>query len=174
MNKFLYLILPLLFISCVKKIQPTVLGNVQGINLPTQESWNSTITFTDSGIVKAILYADNIQTPGGSTQKIMKGNIIIDLFDENGKHSSTITSERGKANEDTYDIEVEGNVIVTSDSGVVVRSEKMIWNQQRQRVISETNVHISSLTEIIRGIGFESDQYLRDYKVFQVSGITTK
>ncbi|MDA0987132.1 MAG: LPS export ABC transporter periplasmic protein LptC [Bacteroidetes bacterium] len=174
MKKIILFLVPFIFISCVKKIQPKVLGDEQSSSLPSQESWNSVVTFSDSGRVKAILHSDYIQTSEGSSKKNMKGNIVINLYDENGNHSSTITSNRGTADEETYYIEVEGNVIVTSNNGVVVKTEKMIWNQDRQIVMSETNVKITSSTEIINGVGFESDQFLRDYKVFKVSAISTR
>jgi LPS export ABC transporter protein LptC len=72
--------------------------------------------------------------------------------------------------ERTNNLEATGNVVVTSDSGVVVRSEKMKWDNAQQKIFSDEFVRITSPKEQLQGRGFESDQNLRNYKIFNVTG----
>ena len=156
--------------GCAEKIKPSVLGGVPGAALPTQESWNSTVTFTDSGVVKAVLKAGHISQYEGSKETSLDKGVHVDFFDEHGVHSSVLTSETGKVDETTNNLEAIGNVVVVSDSGVVVETEKLFWDNQRQLIHSEEFVTITSPKENLQGHGFESDQNLKNYKIFRVTG----
>jgi LPS export ABC transporter protein LptC len=156
--------------GCEEKIKPAALGGMSSASMPTQESWNTTVTFTDSGIVKAVLRAGHLAMFENSGTTILDSNVHVDFFDEFGKHSSVLTSRAGKVDERTNNLEAAGNVVVTSDSGVVVRSEKMKWDNAQQKIFSDEFVRITSPKEQLQGRGFESDQNLRNYKIFNVTG----
>jgi LPS export ABC transporter protein LptC len=156
--------------GCEDKIKPSVLGGVSSATLPSQESWNATITFTDSGVVKAILKAGHISAYEGTKQTSLDHGVHVDFFDEFGTHSSVLTSQTGKVDENTNNLEAIGNVVVVSDSGVVVETEKLFWNNQRQLIHSDEFVKITSPKENLQGHGFESDQNLKNYKIFRVTG----
>ena len=156
--------------GCEEKIKPSVLGGVSSTALPSQESWNTTVTFTDSGIVKAILKAGHISAYEATKQTMLDSGVHLDFFDEHGLHSSVLTSRSGKVNENTNNLEAIGNVVVVSDSGVVVETEKLFWDNQRQLIHSDEFVKITSPKENLQGHGFESDQNLKNYKIFRVTG----
>ena len=160
----------LLSYGCEEKIKPSVLGGVSGAAFPSQESWNTTVTFTDSGIVKAILKSGHISAFEGTKQTLLDSGVHVDFFDEHGVHSSVLTSHSGKVDENTNNLEAIGNVVVVSDSGVVVETEKLFWDNQRQLIHSDEFVKITSPKENLQGHGFESDQSLKNYKIFKVTG----
>ncbi len=156
--------------GCEEKIKPSVLDNLSNTVLPAQESWNSTVTFFDSGTVRAILKAGHISAYENSKQTLLDSGVHLDFFDEHGVHSSVLTSESGKADENSNNLEAIGNVVVTSDSGVVVRTQHMYWDNTRQKIYSDDFVRITSPKETLQGTGFESDQNLHNYRIFKVSG----
>ncbi|HTY10349.1 MAG TPA: LPS export ABC transporter periplasmic protein LptC [Bacteroidota bacterium] len=156
--------------GCEEKIKPSVLGGVSSAALPSQESWNTTVTFTDSGTVKAILKAGHIAALETTKQTLLDSGVHVDFFDEHGVHSSVLTSRTGKVDENTNDLEADGNVVVVSDSGVVVETEKLLWDNRRQLIHSDEFVTITSPKETLQGHGFESDQNLKNYKIFKVTG----
>lgn len=62
--KFVVLILSVLFLfpfCSSKRVKPSIDTNVSLEELPSQESWNSVITFSDSGKISAILYAGHLK-----------------------------------------------------------------------------------------------------------------
>ena len=162
----------ILFLSsgCEEKIKPSVLGGVSGSAFPSQESWNTTVRFTDSGTVKAILKAGHIADYEATKQTLLDSGVHVDFFDEHGVHSSVLTSRTGKVDENTNNLEADGNVVVVSDSGVVVETEKLFWDNRRQLIHSDEFVKITSPKETLQGHGFESDQSLKNYKIFKVTG----
>ena len=165
---FVFLI-PMLY-GCAEKIKPSALGGISSASLPAQESWNTTITFTDSGIVKAVVKAGHISAYEHTRITQLDSSVRVDFFDEKGNHSSVLTSRRAQVDEGTNNLEAIGNVIVKSDSGVIVETEKLFWDNPRERIHSQEFVRITSPKEKLQGIGFESDQQLRNYKIFKVSG----
>ena len=156
--------------GCEEKIKPAAVGGLSSASMPTQESWNTTVTFTDSGVVKAVLTTGHLAMFEHSRTTLLDSSVHVDFYDEHGKHSSVLTSHSGKVDEATNNLEAEGNVVVTSDSGVVVRTEKMKWDNVKQQILSDEFVRITSSKEQLQGRGFESDQNLRNYKVFHVTG----
>ena len=104
---------------------------------------------------------------------MIDSGVHLDFFDEKGNHSSVLTSRSGKVDQATNNLEAIGNVVVVSDSGVVVETERLFWDNARQLIHSEDFVKITSPKERLQGHGFESDQSLRNYKVFRVTGTAT-
>jgi LPS export ABC transporter protein LptC len=157
-------------LGCEEKVKPTVLSDVTSTQLPSQESWNSAITFSDSGIVKAIVHAGHIYSFDNTSVTHLDSGVIVDFYDELGHHTTTLTSKQGIVDEGTNNLEATGNVVVKSDSGTVVYTEKMYWNNQRQQIYSPEFVRIVSPKERLQGTGFESDHNLRNYRIFKVTG----
>ena len=156
--------------GCEEKVKPSVLSGVSGSQLPSQESWNSTISFSDSGIVKAIVKAGHIYAYDNSRITYMDSGVVVDFFDEFGRHTTVLTSRQGTVDEGTNNLEAIGNVVVKSDSGTVVYTEKMFWDNKRQLIHSPEFVRIVSPKERLQGTGFESDHNLRNYRIFKVTG----
>ncbi len=160
----------IIILGCEEKVKPSVLSGVSGNQLPAQESWNSTITFTDSGVVKAIVRAKHIYSFDDSKVTFLENDVKVDFYDDEGKHTTVLTADKGKVDEMTNNLEAIGNVIVKSDSGTIVRTEKMFWDNNRQLIHSPEFVRITSPKEDLQGTGFESDHNLRNYKIFKVTG----
>jgi len=77
----------------------------------------------------------------------------VDFLDEHGVHSSVLTSRTGKVDENTNNLEAIGNVVVVSDSGVVVETEKLFWDNRRQLIHSDEFVKITSPKKNCRDTG---------------------
>ena len=151
MRKYIPFLLLLLIVGCEDKLKPTVVP-VTG-QLPDQESWNSTIVFSDSGETRGILKA---------------GHLLV--FNNENKHTSYLTADSGIVDNNTNNLEAIRNVYVHSDSGTSMWTQKLFWNDHTQKVTSDVYVKIVSPKETIEGIGFESDRDLTNYRIFNVSG----
>ncbi|MER3524374.1 MAG: LPS export ABC transporter periplasmic protein LptC [Ignavibacteria bacterium] len=159
----------LLFTACEEKIKPSVVA-LPETELPTQESWNSTITFSDSARIKAILWAGHIARYASARLTLLSDSVRVDFFDADQRHTSLLTAQRGKVNDATQDFTAYGNVVVISDSGTTLRTDSLFWNNATRRILTQAFVDIVSPTEHIMGHGLASDQNLRNYKIFRVTG----
>lgn len=154
--------------SCEDKFKP--LQTTESTDdLPSQESWNSTVTFSDSGNVKAVLKAGHILVYSNKGFTLIDSGAVVDFY-KDGKIASTLTGRKGKINDKSKDIEIYDSVHVVNMEGSELKTQKLLWINLTQRVSSDEFVSIKTPAETIEGIGFESDQNLKNYKIFKVSG----
>lgn len=166
-----FLFLLIIFTACdEEKAKPTLSGYAAD-QLPTQESWNSNVTFSDSGRVRAILHAGHIRMFEEERYTLIDSGLVVDFYERSGNHSSVLTSKRGRVDDRKRDLEAFDNVVFRSDSGTVVETEYIFWDSELKKVRSDRFVTITSATERLQGYGFEADQGLKNYTVFgKVSG----
>jgi LPS export ABC transporter protein LptC len=166
----LLLVAALFLSSCEEKMKPAVTAVVTGEDLPSQESWNTKIIFSDSGKTKAVLHAGHIMVFDEKRYTLLDSNVVVDFFDRNEKHTSVLTARHGRVNDITHDFEAYDHVVVVSDSGTTLKSEELFWDNATQKIHTPAFVDIVSPTEHIQGHGLESDQSLKNYKILEVAG----
>jgi LPS export ABC transporter protein LptC len=163
------LILALGLLGCEAKVRPSIVP-LQTKNPPSQESWKSTVIFSDSARVSAILWAGHIAVYAEKEYTLLEDSIHVDLFDRSGNHTSVLTARRGKVDDRTRDFEAYENVVVTSDSGTTLKTDRLFWNDSESKIHTDAFVEIISSAEHIRGHGLVSDQSLKNYRIFRVTG----
>lgn len=168
--KTVLLMLCFVMSTCDHKVKPPVTGDIDPQALPDQESWNSRITFSDSGIVKAIVHATHIRLYEEKKETLLDSGIVVDFFNASGQHSSKLTADRGRVHDVTKDLEAYDNIRFVSDSGTVVVTDYLFWDNDQKKVRSDKFVTVTSPKERLQGYGFEADQNLKNYVIYRVSG----
>lgn len=175
MRKIIFLLFACLFFILVgcseEKLKPQIDLTISSEELPDQESNDAVITFTEEGKLKAILYSDNIKVLGEKKEKLLE-NMRIEFFDDNEIRTSVLTSLFGKIDDNTQDMFARDSVVAVSDSGVTLTTDELIWQNKSKKIVTDKFVRIVSDKEIIEGYGFESDQHLRNYTIFNITYIT--
>ncbi len=161
-----------LMVACDDKFKPSQ-TDVSLTDSPTQESWNSIVSFSDSGFTKAVLTAGHISVYSAKGYTLIDSNAKVDFY-KNGEKVSVLTGKKGKVDDKTKDIEIYDSVTVINTEGSELRTQKLLWNNKTQTVSSDVFVSIKTPNETIEGIGFESDQNLKNYKIYKVTGTFTK
>ncbi len=161
-------ILTLILSSCGDKFEPPKTHFKSG-EIPDQESWNSKVIFSDSGNVKAILYANHISVYNDKGYTLVDSGATVDFY-KDGMVVSTLTGKRGKVLDASKDIEIYDSVKVINKEGSILTTQKLHWDNKLQKVSSDVFVKIKTQKENIEGIGFESDQGLKNYKIYKVTG----
>lgn len=167
---FTILLLAVVLTGCEEKIKPSVLPTIDSKTIPQQESWDSHIVISDSGLVRAVIDAGYLRVYEGSQQTQMSEGVVVHFFNLGGKQTSILTSKEAVVDESTNNLEAIGNVLVVSDDSTKLRTEHLYWDNHRQLVHTPEFVQITSPKEKLQGHGFESDQSLRNYKIFHVTG----
>lgn len=154
-----------------QKDRPSQETSYIGINHPLHESWNLRLTVTKSGLRRAVVeagYGAEFRTKAG-TEHHLENGLKVTFFDVNGLTTNTLTARKAVIH-DNRDIEILGNVIMTSKDNTVVKTEYAIWTVKDKMIRSNRLVTITRPNQTISGKGFESDQELKKYRIFQVSG----
>lgn len=173
--KYILLFIPLLFVACTKeKVKPAIVSTFEGKELPSQESWNSTIFFTDSGKTKAILTTGHLRVYDQAGETLLDSGLKVDFYNDLEQKTSTLTSKRGRVDDRTNNLFAMDSVVAVNDSGVVVRTDEMVWRDKDKKITSDKFVTITSPKEKIEGYGFESDQHLQNYVIYNITYVTTR
>jgi LPS export ABC transporter protein LptC len=159
----------LLLAGCEERVRPSVERIPLG-EIASQESWNSTIRFSDSAKVRAVLWAGHIASFTDEAVTLLDDSIKIDFYNEQGLQTSTLTAHRGKVNDRNQDFAAYENVVVVSDSGTTLRTDSLFWRNADRKIHTDAFVDISSPREHIMGHGLISDQSLKNYRIFRVTG----
>ncbi|MCX6170572.1 MAG: LPS export ABC transporter periplasmic protein LptC [Ignavibacteriales bacterium] len=175
MKKYFFSLIVLTFLlSCSKeKIEPQVEKSIVQGEIPSNESWNSKMIFSDDGKIKAILYSNHLKMFDQQKLTLLDG-VKINFYNKEQKNTSWLSSLRGKVNDLTKDMYAIDSVVALNDSGTVVKTSELMWRNKDQKIITDKFVTITSPKEIIQGFGLESDQFLENYKIFNVTYSKTR
>jgi LPS export ABC transporter protein LptC len=163
----------MLLLSCQSKVEADLPSKlIEQEELPTVDATNFETTYTDSGIVRyrlttpRLLEFDNKKDP---YTEFPDGFHIIE-FDKNQNVTSGISANYGKHFEKEKKWEAIGNVIAINDKGDTLKTEKLIWLEKEKRIYSDKYVRIIRKDQVITGIGLESDENLKNWKILQPKG----
>ncbi len=158
-------------IACNREKPAWVAEQNQTIEMPDQEGWNSTVTATKEGRVEAVVkYGHMMRFSEKKFAKFDQG-VTVDFYQPDGRHGSLLTAERGELNETTNDVAAMGNVVVVSDTGVTLHTERLAYSQKNGKIFTEEKVMITTTDgDTLYGTGFESDPNLEHYTIKKVHG----
>ena len=100
----------------------------------------------------------------------MSQGVRVRFFNREGKETSLLTSEEGSVDEANNNLEARKNVVVVSSDSAHMKTEQLFWDNQRQLIYTPAYVQITSAKDKLQGHGFESDQSLKNYRIFHVTG----
>lgn len=169
MRCLLILVSILFCFSCEnEKVKPLSNPDLAGEELADYESWNTEIIFSELGQLQAVLFSDHLKKFEKENVTFLEG-VEIDFYSETGEKTTVLTSKRGRVDDITKNMFAIDSVVVVSDSGVVLKTEELTWQNKLRKITSDKFVTITSPTETIEGYGFESDQSLSNYKIFKIT-----
>jgi len=157
-----------------EKVKPSINAALKGEELPAQESWNSKVFFTDSGKTKAVLYAGHLQMFTGAHETLLDSNIKVEFYNDLEKIASTLTSKRGRVDDITQNLFAIDSVVAVNDSGVTLKTSELMWRNEDRKIVSNKFVTILTTIEKIEGFGFESDQSLNNYVIYNVTYVSKR
>ena len=82
-----------------------------------------------------------------------------------GDQDLNLTAKKGKIDKSTGDVNLEQNVVVTSDSGTTMKTESLQWQRNKDLVQTDDKVSIQDGTMTVEGKGMEAHPSLKDAKL---------
>ncbi len=92
------------------------------------------------------------------------------FYDEALNVKSKITADYGIRYEKEQKMEARKNVVVVNEKGEQLNTEHLVWDERREKLLSDEFVKITRKDEIIYGTGFEANQDFTKYKIFNIKG----
>lgn len=142
-------------------------------NLPLEVGTNIILNYTDSGLVKAKVFAPMLERYDNekSNQSIMKKGITVYFYNKDKKITSYIKSKYAVRDDRQRTMTVKNEVIVVNIKGDTLRTESLVWDEKTNKINTTNNVKINTPDEIIYGEGLESNTEFSQYKIFKITGI---
>ncbi|MEO6940648.1 MAG: LPS export ABC transporter periplasmic protein LptC [Candidatus Kapaibacterium sp.] len=155
-------------VSCgdASKVEPTVTTLNPNADKPSVTSFNTGMNFSSDGKLRARLHAGRVRSYDAQRVTILDSNVKIDFYNAEGQHSSVLTSIHARVNDMNKNMAAYQSVHIVSDSGTVVDTDTLEWDNQRQILHSDAAVRIIERNgRVTSGIGFESDPNLTHYHI---------
>ncbi len=166
------LFLSLMLFSC-KNDYKEVMENVNLENRPAQEAHNIEIVRTDSGKVVFKMIAPVLmrysQLEDEPYEEFPEGLTVIS-YSNYPQVESSITCKYAihLTKKDLW--EAKDDVVAINIDGDTVTTEQLFWDVKAERIYSDKYVSIRRNNEIMYGMGFESDQMLRNGRIEHFKG----
>lgn len=142
---------------------------------PDQESWESTIIISRRNRLVARAYSRRMIKYENRQVAHLLGDVKVDFYNEQGQHVSLLLADSAEFHLKTHKLSANGNVIIHSDSGLVLLTERLDWNDQYDMLYTNDSVTFASNeSDTLYGIGFESDVDLTHWKIFHPRGVTER
>jgi len=160
-----------LFAGCTKISAPPT-GQPSKNEVPQQEFYDATITFYQADRVNGILQAGRIRKYEKSATILLDSSVVMDFYNELGQHTTKLWADSARTDENRKDMIAMGHVIAKSDSGETLLTEQLRWDNRSRQIRSDVNVKLMTPTDTIYGVGFVSDEHLKNWHTESAQGLT--
>ena len=97
-------------------------------------------------------------------------NPRLEFYDENGKYSSTLTSDSGIIFHETNNMRAIGNVELISKDSIILKTDTLEWRDKERKIFAPGRAIIFKENKKVIGTGFESNPSLTHIKLRQTYG----
>lgn len=166
------LLLSLLFLGCTdySAAPEAAVGNK---DLPNQEGWDSKAYFTDRGLLQAELHFAHMRRWDNKQLTTFSEGLRVEFYEE-GQHNATLTSDSGEIHGGGNNLTAIGSVVIRSDSGLSMFTEKIFWDDANQKIIADGFVTMASGEDTLNGYEFESNKDLTNWKMKNAFGQSSR
>lgn len=98
-------------------------------------------------------------------KRIMLEEPNIEFFDKEGSLQTTLTADNGEYSEDSRDMLAYGNVQVVSIEGDILETDSLFWNNEEDKILSNSFVKLTRGRDVVTGYGLECDPNLNSVDI---------
>jgi LPS export ABC transporter protein LptC len=131
---------------------------------PDQRISDFALTETEGGRKLWVLRAEQAKV-FDSSNEVNLDTLVVDFYDEEQAHVSTLTSDHGVIERATRDMQAFGQVRIRTDEGLRLEADEVRWVQKEGRILSDSRVRFTRGENVLTGVGFESDPSLKDIEI---------
>lgn len=167
----LVILILLLLCACTQETNTTDATRRTVEELPDQESWSFNTKLSKDGIKSSEVSSGYMANFISRKVYELSDTVIADFYDEFGNHTSRLTADSATINESEDIIMVaRSNVVVVSDSGISLYTDKLSWDNKKEKIYTDKFVTFIDKTDTLYGRGFESDLSLKNATIFETTG----
>ncbi len=159
--------------SCGKEPQEVVDVTFDPEKVYTMKARDVSSLISDSGITRYRLKAKEWDVFGKAKEPYwyFPEGIYVEKFDTLFQTEASIEADTAYYFEKKGLWKLIGNVDVESLQGERFETSLLYWDQKEEKVYSDKYIRIEQEDKIITGVGFESNQNMTQYKIFDSRGV---
>lgn len=160
------MLLPLVLLACAEEEQQAAPTPEDS---PLQTIYGYHTIETQMGQAQWELFGEKAERYAGEEDLYLIGVRMV--FYEEGLKSATLTSQRGRVNENTNNMTARGSVEIVTEDDRTLRSEVLHWDNERQIIHTAEYFRATDADQVLTGIGLETDPKMTDLLIIrQVEG----
>lgn len=159
--------------SCSKEKKEIVVVEFDPERTYTMKATEVTTLISDSGITRYRLNAEEwlVFEKAADPHWYFPEGVYVEKFDTLFQTEASIKADTAYFFDKRGLWKLIGNVEVESLKGENFQTSLLFWDQKSEKVYSDQYIRIEQADKIITGIGFESNQSMTQYKIFNSQGI---
>ena len=163
----------ILLISCERKSRG---AEEDPETLMTQQSDSLTIIASENGRKSYRFFTPLMERYELAKEPYMefrKGVHVVTYADSTGAVESTLVADYAIFFENQKLWEAKGNVVAVNAKGQILETQQLFWNQKTHKIYSNVDSKVTQGTDVIVGVGFESDENFEDFTFRRPKGKVT-
>lgn len=145
----------------------------QGAYVPTMSTLDVSTFISDSGYTRYHITAPVWRMYEDAPEPFWKfpDGLFLEQYDENLNPAANVVCDSATYLSRQRLWRLDGNVVMVNTDRDSFLTAQLFWDQTKQRVYSDSFIHIVRFDRIIEGYGFESNQNMSAYTVQRPTGI---
>lgn len=141
--------------------------------MPSMSTVNVATLISDSGITQYKIVSplwnvyDEVDTPYWNFPK----GIYLQKFDRKFNVIASVAADSARFFRLQNLWRLDGNVELKKEPGELFLTQQLFWDQRRNRLYSDSFIHIESPERMLEGYGFQSNDRLTQYTILRPTGI---
>ena len=160
-------------LSCGKERQSFVPNAGAGSVTPTMATADVSTFISDSGYTKYHITTDLWQMFENADEPFWKfpSGLHLEQYDEAMQPAANVRCDSAVYLSRKRIWQLDGHVVMINVEQDSFLTQQLFWDQNNQKVYSDSFIHIVRADRIIEGYGFESNQNMTEYTVRRPTGI---
>lgn len=141
--------------------------------MPTMSTVNVSTLISDSGIIQYKIVSplwnvyDQVDTPYWNFPK----GLYLQKYDRKFNVIATVAADSARYFRMLNLWRLDGNVELTKVPGELFLTQQLFWDQRRNKIYSDSFIHIETPQRMLEGHGFVSNDRLTNYSILKPTGI---
>jgi lipopolysaccharide assembly outer membrane protein LptD (OstA) len=140
---------------------------------PATIQYGISVVYADTSEVQWKLQSDRWEeerTANNPTRELFSGNVRASQWVGKRATGTEMIADRIIRDVKERVWELQGNVVIRTGDRKTLRTQSLFWNREEGRVYGDSWVEIREEGQTLSGTGFEAQDDLSTYSIFEVSG----
>ena len=161
------------FGGCKEDGKLGVASRIDPKKMPTMTTVNVATLISDSGITQYKIVSplwnvyDEVDTPYWNFPK----GVYLQKYDREFNVIASVAADSARYFKFQNIWKLDGNVELRKEPGELFLTQQLFWDQRRNRLYSDSFIHIETPDRMLEGHGFESNDRLTKYSIRRPTGI---